>query len=98
MDRQPLPRSPAQDLLGGQPLTLLQGKLSHELIATVCASLTGGLQDLLHTHKELAVTLVTLDALHGSPVVEIVVKAQEVLRELLTVVETLRQSSDKGRE
>ena len=98
MDRQPLPLSPAPDLLGSQPLTLLQGKLSHALIATVCASLTGGLQDLLHTHKELAVTLAALDALQDSPVVEIVVKAQEVLCQLLAVVETLRQSNEEDRE
>jgi len=91
MDRQPLPPSPAP---AEQPLTQIQGKLSREFIETVCASLTGGLQDLLHTQEELAVTLATIDELHDSPVIEIVVKAQEVLGDLLTVVETLRQSNE----
>jgi len=98
MERQPLPLPALPDLLGEQPLTQLQGKLSQAFIATVCASLRGGLQDLLQTHKELAVTLAALDALQGSPVVEIVVKAQAVLGELLSVVETLRQRTEEGLE
>ena len=98
MERQPLPLPTLPDLLGEQPLIRMQGKLSRAFIETVCASLSGGLQDLLHTHQELAVTLAALDALQGSPVVEIVVKAQAVLGELLTVVETLQQSNAEDLE
>ena len=63
MDRQPLPLLPLPDLFGEQPLAQMQGKLSRAFIETVCASLRGGLQDLLQTHKELAMTLAALDAL-----------------------------------
>ena len=94
MDRQPLPSSPIPDPPLEQPPTQMRGKLSRAFLETVCASLTGGLQDLLHTHEELAVTLATIDDLHDSPVIEIIVKAQEVLGDLLTVVETLRQSNE----
>jgi len=95
MDRNPLPPAPTPEPPAEPQLTLMQGKLNRELIETVSASLTGGLQDLLHTHEELAGTLATLPELHGSPVVEIVVKAQEVIHNLLTVVELLRQGNEE---
>ena len=95
MDRNPLPPSPTPEPPVEPHLTLMQGKLSKELIETVSASLTGGLQDLLHTHEELAGTLAAIHDLHGSPVVEIVFKAQAVIRNLLTVVEILRQGNEE---
>jgi hypothetical protein len=98
MDRNPLPPAPTPDPSAEPQLSRLQGKLNRALIETVAASLTGGLQDLLQTQEELAVTLAALPALQGSPVVEIVVKAQAVIGELLSVVETLRQGNAEGLE
>src|SRR5260221_2068485 len=95
MHRNPLPTSPTTDPPAESPLTLMQGQLSRELSETVSASLTGGFQDLLHTHEELAGTLAAIPELHSSPVVEIVVKAQEVIHNLLTVVELLRQGNEE---
>src|SRR6266404_236434 len=95
MERYPLPPPPTPEPPAEQHLTLMEGKFSRELIETVSASLTGGLQDLLHTHEELAGTLTEIHELRGSPVVEIVVKAQEVIRNLLTVVEILRQGNEE---
>jgi hypothetical protein len=98
MDRNPLPPAPTLDPSAEPQLSRLQGKLNRALIKTVAASLTGGLQDLLQTQEELAVTLAALPELQESPVVEIVVKAQAVIRELLSVVETLRQGNAEGLE
>jgi hypothetical protein len=98
MDRNPLPPAPTLDPAVEPQLSRLQGKLNRALIETVAASLTGGLQDLLQTQEELAVTLAALPELQGSPVVEIVVKAQAVIGELLSVVETLRQGNAESLE
>jgi hypothetical protein len=82
-----------------QQLALMHMKLLSELIENVSTILTGGLQDLLRTHEELAATLATVQELSGSPAVETVRKAQAVIRDLLTVVEeTLREGNKQIQE